>query len=333
MKNDRETNLFSPDGVKKKRVHARACNNCGRILKANTSLCRICGTWSHSKATVAVVGGRAADGTILLSQVVRKPVARLRSTLLDAVVSGTSTDTEDRRGLAQTAVVVIGAKPGTGKSTLCMLVGAEWLEGYSDRKGLYIVAEQGVNEFADTADRLQLRHQDRLVLVPALGDLDLLLKLDEWIKAYRPLFVIIDSIQALLGDDQEAAREFAKLLKIRSERDGYPTFIVSQVTKEGDLAGTMALQHDVDCLLMIDLEGQEAPRPGETDGDKILTISCPGKNRFGPTPRSATLRMHGRGIDLVTEDPRHIRLVEDGFTASPGAEKEEREEEEDDAEE
>ena len=256
----------------------------------STVLCTRCNLY-----TVSAAGGsseKGGDGTVLLSEFSVKPVKRYSVPLFNTVLSGAG---PDGYGVAYKSVTMIGAPPGTGKSTACLQSLSDLLAQHLDRIALYLFAEQDLEDFAAVAHRLQLPHMDRLRVIPAMGNIEMLLGLDDWLKKYKPVALVFDSLQSVAGNDQEAALGMIKVLKERSSQYAYPTFVISQVTKDGDLAGSEKIQHEVDALVHLESLGIERGSPRENP-IKIVCMDVSTKNRNGPAPKKAFFRLTEVGL-------------------------------------
>jgi DNA repair protein RadA/Sms len=250
----------------------KICQNCGSQLKRNKLSCDDCGHWNLGTAS------GMNDGTELLSQAKAiEAKERYKTSIIDELLGG---------GLVHTSVGLLGGPPGAGKSTISLQLISEICR-LSDREGLYIATEQPNSEVRLLGERLRIPnlHQIRMMnLLQDTGGADM----DEAIERYKPCAIVLDSLVGLVGTEMNVAVEVAKSLKQSASKYNTPVIIIDHVNKDRDFAGLMALQHEVDWLMLI------TPLP---DGRRILEI--PEKNRFGPTPAEKMFHMPEDGPGLV----------------------------------
>jgi DNA repair protein RadA/Sms len=191
-------------------------------------------------------------------------------------------------GIFKGSVILLGGKPGVGKSTLFLQIAH-----YLSRRGyrvLFVSAEESVYQVRQRAERLKV---DSDIDITEEANLDTVL---ENAGNYDVLFV--DSIQAVYTEDISSppgsisqVRFCAdNLFKFAKER-GISILISGHITKSGIIAGPKTLEHTVDVVLYL-------------EGDKggILRMLRAEKNRFGPTDEVGFFTMEERGLFPV-EDP------------------------------
>ena len=191
-------------------------------------------------------------------------------------------------GIFKGSVILLGGKPGVGKSTLFLQIA-----NYLSRMGyrvLFVSAEESVYQVRQRAERLKV---DSDIDITEEANLDTVL---ENAGNYDVLFV--DSIQAVYTEDISSppgsisqVRFCAdKLFKFAKER-GVSILISGHITKSGIIAGPKTLEHTVDVVLYL-------------EGDKggMLRMLRAEKNRFGPTDEVGFFTMEERGLFPV-EDP------------------------------
>lgn len=182
---------------------------------------------------------------------------------LDAVLGG---------GLVIGSVVVLGAEPGTGKSSLSF----QMLSSLGIRC-LYATGEETVQQAALNARRVGAASSE--VMIVAETDLDTVLK---HARDVRARVLAIDSIQTLVATDLDSGpgspgqvRACANRLVQFAKTTDTTVWIIGHVTNDGVLAGPKTLKHLVDVVL--DLEA------GAGLGGNERILRSAGKNRFGPT--------------------------------------------------
>jgi DNA repair protein RadA/Sms len=135
-----------------------------------------------------------------------------------------------------------------------------------------------------------------LLVLPEI-DLKRILSLLEEIK---PALVVVDSIQTMLDPGLEAppgsvsqVRECTGLLQRYCKLRGVPVILVGHITRAGNIAGPMVLEHIVDAVLYFE---------GEMVRDFRILRAL--KNRFGSTREMGVFAMESsglRGIDNPSE--------------------------------
>ena len=183
-------------------------------------------------------------------------------------------------GIVPGSLLLLGGRPGIGKSTLMLQVSSaiSKIKTSKNKKPtvLYVSGEESISQVKSRADRLNLK-SDNLYLVSETN----LENIIEHIKKINPQVIVVDSIQTTyrsdlagapgsVGQIRECAAEFLRLAKSK----GLTIFLLGHVTKEGDLAGPRVLEHIVDTVLYF-----------ETERQQIYRVLRAYKNRFGPTTR------------------------------------------------
>lgn len=189
-------------------------------------------------------------------------------------------------GLVVGSLVLIGGDPGIGKSTLALQVAKE-IGARTGVAALYLAGEESATQVAMRARRTGCAGKDVMVL--AETDLDDVMAT---IEAMRPSVAIVDSIQTIVdnnlpggpGSPSQVKEAVARLAPC-AKRSGVPIIFIGHVTKEGAIAGPMALAHMVDVELLLE---------GERNGEYRLLRSF--KNRFGATDELGIFVMEGAGM-------------------------------------
>ena len=254
-----------------------SCNNCGSRLEENLLKCKECGTWNIGKTK------KEEEKIIWLNEAVSAENDRYIGGPWDPCFGG---------GIVKTGVTLLGGTPGAGKSTLLLQISDFLAEKYKV-KILYLAAEEAISEIKSRAKRLELNNilKDKYVaMINAIeGETDL----NELLPKVKPGLLIIDSLQGLVGPDDKAQIEICRRVKQYSIAYSCPTIVVNHVTKSGELAGLMTLQHDVDTIITF------FPESDESD---IRELNTPVKNRFGPAFVSVYFAMTEKGLILINEN-------------------------------
>lgn len=198
-------------------------------------------------------------------------------------------------GAARGAVVLVSGRQGCGKSTVLL----QSLAGAAERGEtvLYASGEQTKTEVFQYADRLGLLSDAvrRYLIVLHTRSYE---EFEDVVMAHDPVAVVLDSLNVFgtlrddgaPGDTKVAIAIMDALYDVTIERK-LATFVVSQVTKEGDLAGSNAIQHKSHVVAKMRVLTDEMERypleeiAGRIDaaGEPVdfVEVCCPEKNRFG----------------------------------------------------
>ncbi len=247
----------------------RECRSCGHSI--NGAKCSNCGVWNLPKAV---------DSTKLktLADVCRGP----EKASISCGQWGWAFS--EKHDLILGTLTALGGSPGAGKSTLLLHMIEEL-----DEKSIYIMAEEGEEPVKERADRLQvpIEKQRNVTSIVAIGDEEF--DIEEIIKATKAKVLFVDSISMLAGDPSTAI-PYCKWLKILAVKYNLAVILTVHVTKDGGIAGLMALQHVVDCTMTF------FPDESQEGVPRILHVE---KNRNGPAYVSQVMLMKGRGLEVI----------------------------------
>lgn len=199
-------------------------------------------------------------------------------------------------GLVRGSVILLGGEPGIGKSTLIL----QWCQALPETtKILYVCGEESPEQIKLRADRLAIKRKF-LYLYPEVN----FLRICEMAKKLGVGLIVIDSIQTVY--DPEASGSIGAVSQIKNvaagflrlcKENGITGILVGHVTKEGQIAGPLVLEHMVDTVLLFE---------GENGHDlRLLRAS---KNRFGTVNELAVLQMTGNGL-VEVENPSELMLT------------------------
>lgn len=279
--------------VKRKRKFV--CQECGYETVRWQGKC-ICGAWNSLVEEVVIDSPAARGGTVNnlrnkplpINEVAHEDYSRLvtGNGELDRVLGG---------GLVPGSLVLISGDPGIGKSTLLLQVA----DSISRRYGtvLYISGEESQEQIKLRADRLQVTGHRLLIVTETNVEV-----IEKYLEEYRPVFVIIDSIQTLYTSSITSApgsvsqvRECAGYILKFAKTLNVPCVISAHVTKQGDIAGPRLLDHMVDVVLY--LEGEK------NYGFRMLRSL---KNRFGTTNTLGVYEMVEQGMREITNPSEYL---------------------------
>ncbi|MEO9968435.1 MAG: DNA repair protein RadA [Hyphomonadaceae bacterium] len=280
-----------------------ACQNCGEIHSKWSGRCAACGEWNTlvEETSSAAPGGlkakksgskrsNKAEFTALNGKQEPPPRIVMGVEELDRVFGG---------GLVPNSATLIGGDPGIGKSTLLLQVAARLARNGVDT--VYVSGEEATAQIQERAQRLKVAESP--VKLAAETDLRKILAA---LKAAKPGFVVIDSIQTMWSDSFEAApgsvtqvRACAQELTRWAKTSGAALVLVGHVTKEGQIAGPRVVEHMVDTVFYF--EGER--------GHQFRILRAV-KNRFGPTDEIGIFEMSQYGL-APADEPSTLFLSSD----------------------
>lgn len=280
------------------------CQSCGEVHSKWSGRCASCGEWN----TLVEETASAAPGGLKAQKAgSKKPQKTSFTALNDAaeppprIIMGVEElDRVFGGGIVPNSATLIGGDPGIGKSTLLLQVAARLA-----RNGLetvYVSGEEAPAQIQERARRLKVSESP----VQLATETDLR-KVLASLKAAKPDFVVIDSIQTMWSDSLEAApgsvgqvRACAQELTRWAKTSGAALVLVGHVTKEGQIAGPRVVEHMVDTVFYF--EGER--------GHQFRILRAV-KNRFGPTDEIGIFEMSQYGLAPAPE-PSALFLSADG---------------------
>lgn len=294
------------------------CKECATPLKPGTLQCRKCHTWNVNPAAAQSFDDhvvRLSDATLLVVQRITT------DGLVDHIFGG---------GIAETSVNLLAGEPGAGKTTLCLQLADIFAAKFPGRDVLYIANEQDPSELKATAERLQLKHLDQILIVKGMGGM--VFDLGGMLTRFNPCFIILDSVTKWSGEDPELAVTICYRLKDYCVSLRAPAIVINQVTKDGDHAGLNKMQHAVDMCCIFELEYTDEDK---TSSDTTMRRLSSTKNRNGPAPEEQFYLMTPTGLANVDAEPSGKLGQESPFlkdNSKPKGETDELEESEEESE-
>jgi len=269
--------------MKPKVKHVSECPRCETPLTG--SKCIGCGLWVFPDEHGRIKDPNATDikdNTVLLSEVQSAENDRIDAGMFNFVFSGF----EDK-GIVRTSCTLLGGLRGGGKTTALIQL-SSIIAKVTKEESLFVTAEMAMEEIKLFSDRLKIKNTNRIRMVPAMtGGVEIGSVL------YNRKFgvCIIDSLQGLVGNDDDASIAVCKICKEHAMRLRAPFIIISHVNKEGDYAGLEKLQHEVDTLLKISVD--------EETGIRTIDVE---KNRFGKAQIWSEFDMTEHGLVPYVEE-------------------------------
>ncbi len=261
------------------------CFNCGYQSSKWLGRCPECSSWNSF--TEEAVSNKSSGHIDKVPKKTAIPLSKIKSDEKERYFTGIDELDRVLGGIIPGQAILISGEPGIGKSTL-ILEAANNLAGQG--KVFYINGEESNSQIKLRASRLGADNCE--VLLFPENDID------EIINALRkeaPKFVFVDSIQTVFSASFESLpgsivqmRESAyALVKLSKEMD-FALFIVGHVTKSGIIAGPKILEHIVDTVLFLEMDGRCYYR----------ILHC-NKNRFFSTDEIGFFTMEETGLKSI----------------------------------
>lgn len=276
------------------------CSECGESTHAWTGKCPSCGAWNTLIEEVIEKKSSTQKSKILST----------KSNKLSEISINTSqrivTDIEefDRTiggGIVKDSVSILTARPGAGKSTLLLEI------AYTlSKKGfrvLYISGEESTSQIKSRADRIMQNIPDDIYIISTNNMNQALHEIDE----VNPDIIFLDSIQTMALSEynqrpgtptQTVECANALVEKCKSSKSPKAAIMIGHMTKSGEMAGLMTLEHLVDTVLVL-----------ESENDTQLRVLRTTKNRFGYTGEIGLFDMREEGLKEV-KNPSEYFITE-----------------------
>ncbi|MBN1695161.1 DNA repair protein RadA [candidate division WOR-3 bacterium] len=268
------------------------CGNCGYKTLKWMGRCPDCKSWDSFEEVIEKTKSSKSKKTKALkpkylSEVSIKEDGRFKTGIseFDRVMGG---------GIVSGSLILISGDPGIGKSTLLLMV-----SGVLSRssKVLYVSGEESLDQIKLRASRLGLGEEKLLTVSET--EIESILSL---IKAEKPDVVVIDSIQTMSLTERSGipgsvslVREITSELMEIAKKNNITVFIVGHITKAGNIAGPMTLEHMVDVVLFM-----------EGDNTHSFRLLRSKKNRYGSTNEVGIFDMDEKGLKEVSNPSLYL---------------------------
>lgn len=269
-----------------------SCSECGSPQPQWLGQCPSCGAWGTIEERGAV---SARSASVRLSDVDALEADRRATGIgeLDRVLGG---------GIVRGSVALLAGDPGIGKSTLALQLCRAF------ENVLYAAGEESPAQVKLRADRIGAEARRITITTDAAVE-----HIVAETERARPDLVIVDSIQTMRVESPSSSvgavnqiREATAILLRAAKKLGVPTIIIGHVTKTGDIAGPMLLEHLVDAVLILEQD---------TSGSYRMLRGM--KNRFGSTDEVGLFAMSESGMREIV-NPSEI-LLPGGTATAPGS--------------
>lgn len=268
------------------------CTECGEEHIAWAGKCSSCGSWNT--LVEEVVEKNSKSKSQVLNRVSKRSnrLISVSSDSSERILTGINEfDRTIGGGIVQDSVSILTAKPGAGKSTLLLEISYNLAK--SGKKILYISGEESESQIKNRANRIMEEIPDDIYII-STNSMDIAI---EEIKDINPDVIFLDSIQTLALSDYaqrpgtptqtiECANAIVDICK--DANNPKAAILVGHMTKSGEMAGLMTLEHLVDTVLVL-----------ENQDDTQLRVLRTTKNRFGYTGEIGLFDMVESGLKEV----------------------------------
>lgn len=279
------------------------CDYCSSPMNYGDPKCPGC-----KRYKVDAIGSGSAGSTVGEEQFVS--LADVTTAAIARIVTGGPWDAAFGGGVVPTSTILFGGPPGMGKTTctiqIASLIAAIAVAEKKDTYAYLISGEMSPPEVRGMTDRIGIPNLDRFRVVSSFSTGTM--ASNEALKKFPPCCFVVDSISDICGKNTEQQVIVAKEYKKVAVAMNAPVFLISHMSKEGDYAGGLKLQHAVDTL--VTLEGADsvmfdmdhAALEGQHDETlQQLRVLRTWKNRFGPSNKPHYLIMTPHGFAALPE--------------------------------
>ena len=263
------------------------CTECGNETPKWQGRCPACGAWNSITEHTQKTPGKTAVPAVGAGKVAHKLVELSENSEIRFSTGMGELDRVLGGGAVVGSLVLVGGSPGIGKSTLLLQICKTLC---LDRTVLYVSGEESERQIKMRAQRISVI-PDNLYVLSETCLSDIL----NCIEQIKPDILIIDSIQTLYQDNNEASpgsisqvKDCTLALMQLSKSTGLTVFVVGHINKDGAIAGPKVLEHMVDCVLYF--EGEQNSTYRLLRGEK---------NRFGSTNEIGVFEMVDSGLQEV----------------------------------
>lgn len=202
-------------------------------------------------------------------------------------------------GLVAGSVILFGGTRGSGKSSLMVAV----CDGIAKKTGkpvLYASGEEKAEDVGKIARRLGVEN----VHIEVMGNANEIYDIQERVEEVKPILTVYDSLQVMTcndvkGDEGSIVQGVAVANVITSDCKEHNrcAIIINHLTRAGDFAGSMSVEHLVDTIIMLDRDpdyDEEGQIKEGSQSKRVLFVAE--KNRNGPDDQRASFVMTEHGL-------------------------------------
>ncbi len=262
------------------------CGDCGYKTSKWLGKCPQCGEWNTLIEEMETSEPASVHNVSTASPI---PIGDVQFSESSRIF--TKIDELDRAlgGIVPGQAILLSGEPGIGKSTLLLQTAGALAEGHTV---FYVNGEESNPQVKSRASRLGLNSKTMYLFNE--NNLDSIIAR---VSTDKPDFLFVDSLQTLYSPRYTSlpgsvlqVRECAHELISLSKGLGIPVFLVSHITKGGEIAGPKIVEHLVDTVLYI-----------ETDTRGYYRILRPLKNRFYTTEEVGFFTMGENGLTGIED--------------------------------
>lgn len=274
------------------------CSECGESTIAWAGKCPSCGAWN---SLVEELVEKTSKSFVSEKKVLKK-ANRLNDVSVDSSERiKTGIEEFDRTiggGLVKDSVSILTARPGAGKSTLLLELSNKL--ALSGKKVLYISGEESESQIKARALRIMKDIPGEIYIISTNSMDAALLEIDN----VNPDIIFLDSIQTLALSEynqrpgtptQTIECANALVNKCKDPNNPKAAIMIGHMTKAGEMAGLMTLEHLVDTVLIL-----------EAESDSQLRVLRTTKNRFGYTGEIGLFDMDELGLKEVKNPSEYL---------------------------
>lgn len=275
------------------------CEKCGEKQIAWAGKCPSCGSWN---SLVESIEETKPKSTKLNAKISTKKSNRLNQVKVSnserVITEIAEFDRAIGGGIVKDSVTILTAKPGAGKSTLLLEIANNLAR--KKTKILYISGEESESQIKSRANRIMKDIPDDIYLL-STNSMDTAIA---EIKEINPDVIFLDSIQTLALSEYnqrpgtptqtiECANAIVEICK--DDKNPKACIMIGHMTKSGEMAGLMTLEHLVDTVLVM-----------ESESDTQLRVLRSTKNRFGYTGEIGLFDMTEDGLKEVINPSKYF---------------------------
>lgn len=267
------------------------CNNCGYDSSRMFGLCPKCksGIGEEKQETQSSEANQSSFGNEFRAPGIKAfngvpnimeidPNAKEAEVFKETKFKAFNSVLSSAKGLVEAQVVLLGASPGTGKSTLCAQI--------ADSETLYISSEENFAQVNARALRVNSEGKFQILCSTSIDEILTAIQLTD------KKLIIIDSLNSIeFGVGYQTVAKFAshitQLVKILKKT----CIIISQVSRTGEITGMNSIPHIVDTVMYLERS--------ETSNNLIATTS---KNRYGEIGMIAVFQHQENGLEEIELD-------------------------------
>jgi DNA repair protein RadA/Sms len=281
------------------------CSACGKTAIMEFRICPECGAYGTAvhreseSASVKPSAGMRVNASKKSSYVSNTKAYTVNS-LSDEDIPRVSTDISefDRildGGILPGQVILIGAEPGFGKSTLALeVLGNLSSQGYNC---LYASGEESAHQIAQRARRLHINDDHLRIMSTTIVEDVFSHATDDDAE-----FVVVDSLQTMASNAVDGtiggvsqSKEAAISFKQYAKDNDVAFILISQFTKSDEVAGSNQIAHVVDTIFI-----------GDADKETRLKFLRSQKNRYGKTDEVAVFVHEDDGLKSVDDPSEYL---------------------------